>query len=228
LLCGDPGRVSRIARRLENARTVSEVRGFIVVTGELDGVAVTVASTGIGGPSTAMLVEALIDMGAGTLIRVGTSGSLQSHVGLGDIVIAAAAVRDDGTTKTYVPAEYPAVASYEVVAALAEAARQLGYRHHTGVVHSKDAFFIETPERLPARLWAEERLRTWIRAGVLATEMECSTLFTLASIRGVRSGAVLAVVGDTAGGRPIVDESAGVKEAIDVAVKAVRALAEVG
>lgn len=228
LLCGDPDRVPRIASRFTDARVVSQVREFRVMTGLVDGVAVSAASTGIGCPSAVMIVEALIEAGAHTFVRVGTSGALQRRVRVGDVVIATAAVRDEGTTRAYVPPEYPAVASHEVVSALVEAAERLSVRYHVGVVHTKDAFYVEEPDRLPSYASARRRMEVWERAGVLATEMECSGIFVVSALRGARAGAVLAVVGSTVEGRPIVDESAGVDNAIDVAVEAVKILARRG
>ena len=223
-LCGDPSRVPKIAKHFSEARVVSDVREFRIMTGFLDGVKVSAASTGIGCPSAVMLVEALYKLGVHTFIRVGTSGALQRYVKVGDLVIATAAVRDEGTTRTYVPLEYPAVAHYDVVLALIKAADELGVRYHVGVVHTKDAFYVEYPECLPQEERAKETLKVWERAGVLATEMECSGIFVVSSLRGVRAGAVLAVVGSTVKGEPIVDEKVGVEEAIKVAVEAVKML----
>jgi len=224
LLCGDPNRVPKIAKYFKEAQLVSNVREFKIMTGFVDETKVSAASTGIGCPSAVMLVEALCKLGAHTFIRVGTSGALQRSIEVGDLVIATAAIRDEGTTRTYVPLSYPAVAHYDVVLALINAANKLRVRYHVGLVHTKDAFYVEYPEFLPQEEKAKETLRIWERAGVLATEMECSGIFIVSSLRGARAGAVLAVVGSTVSGKPIIDEKIGVEEAIRVAIEAVRIL----
>jgi len=226
LLCGDPNRVPKIAKYFDKARVVSNIREFKIMTGFVDGVKVSAASTGIGCPSAVMLVEVLCKLGAHTFIRVGTSGSLQKFVKIGDLVIATAAVRDEGTTKTYVPPEYPAVAHHDVILALINAANRIGIRYHVGIVHTKDAFYVEHPEFLPQEEKARESLKVWERAGVLATEMECSGIFIISSLRRARAGAILAVVGSTIEGRPIVNEKVGVNEAIAVAIEAIKILSK--
>ena len=128
-LCGDPGRVAKIwprGRRLAPTCQVPELR--MSLTGRRDGVALTAASTGMGGPSTAIVVEELAKLGAQVLIRVGNGGAVADAVSIGDYVITTGSVRDDGTTRSYVIPEYPAVAHYEVVGALVKAAREAGGR----------------------------------------------------------------------------------------------------
>ncbi len=190
LLPGDPGRVERIASFLDDARKVSDHRGFLTYTGRAGGVGISASSTGIGCPSAAIVVEELMRIGADTLIRVGTTGSLQPGIDSGDIVIATAAVRADGTSRTYVPIEYPAVASLEVTSALMRAAEEAGRDYHLGIVMSSDAFYGGN----------EEALRRFGEAGVLSIEMESSVLFTLAGLRGRRAGTILAVDGNIAKG----------------------------
>ena len=117
-LCGDPGRVAAIANLLDEPREVSAARGYVIHSGKLAGKRVSVVGSGIGGPSTAIALEELIALGARTFLRVGTCGSLQNDVELGHTVISTAAVRDEGTTRQYVPVEYPAAASWDVIQAL--------------------------------------------------------------------------------------------------------------
>jgi len=198
LLPGDPGRCERIAAHLDAAELVASNREFTTWTGALDGVPVSVTSTGIGGPSAAIAVEELCDLGVHTLIRVGTCGAMQPGMKLGDLVIAQAAVRDEGTSLQYVPAGWPATAHVEVLDALRASATERGTPHHVGTVQSKDSFYGEMePQRMPIAADLEQRWRAWIGAGVLASEMECAALFTVAAVRGVRAGAVLAVVNAT-------------------------------
>ncbi len=197
ILPGDPGRVPAIAQLLDNAQQVASNREYNVYTGYLDGEKVTVCSTGIGGPSAAIAVEELIKCGADTFIRIGTSGGIDLKVSGGDLCIASAAVRGEGTTAEYLPEGYPAAADYSVVSALAQTARELssdedGNRYHVGVVHSKDSFYGEVePENSPV---SQDILRRWegyVRCGCLTSEMECAAVFAVGIARKARCGAVL-------------------------------------
>lgn len=191
ILPGDPGRCEKIAAYLEAPRQISQNREYNIFTGTLDGVPVTVCSTGIGGPSTAIAVEELVNCGADTLIRVGTCGGISLRVRAGDVVIASGAVRQDGTSREYAPSEFPAVSDPDVLFALRESARAAGFRAHTGIVQSKDAFYGQhNPEQLPTCGELLAKWEAWKRLGVLASEMEASTLYTVAAYRGVRAGAV--------------------------------------
>lgn len=186
LLPGDPKRAERIASFLDEARKVSEYRGFVTYTGEFAGIPVSVTSTGIGCPSACIVVEELAKIGAKTCIRVGTAGSIQQEIDSGDIIIATAATRTDGATRAYVPPEYPAAADLQVVSALVKAAEKLGVKYELGTVWTSDAFYAE----------GAEYFNLWNKAGVLSVEMECSGIFTIASLRGLRAGAILAVDGN--------------------------------
>lgn len=198
LLPGDPGRVERIAGLLEEPRAVAANREFTTWTGAIEGVPVSVTSTGIGGPSTAIAVEELCDLGAHTLLRVGTCGAMQPGIAVGDLVVAQAAVRDEGTSGQYLPPEWPATAHVEVLDAVRAAAAARGAAHHVGTVQSKDSFYGEMePGRMPVAAALDARWRAWIGGGVLASEMECAALFTVAAVRRVRAGAVLACVNAT-------------------------------
>ena len=204
-LCGDPARVARIAAHWERATRVAAVREFTVMTGECAGVAVSAASTGVGAPSAAVLLEELVKLGAHTFLRVGNSGGLHPALELGDLVVTTGAVRDDGTSRAYVAPEYPAVASHVLVGALLDAAAALGVRARAGVTWSLDAFYmrnavlgaggaLESMSASPA--WPREnahKLRTLRDAGVLNMEMEAGVLLTLAGLFGVRAGAVCVV-----------------------------------
>ena len=192
LLPGDPGRVERIARLFDEHWKVAEHREYTTYTGRLDGELVSVTSTGIGCPSTAIAVEELEAIGVDTFIRVGTSGAMQLDVDPGDLVIGSGAIRDEGTSRQYLPIEFPAVASIDVVTSLSEAANKLGKRHHIGVVHSKDSFYGEVePQRMPVHKELEERWAAWVAGGALASEMEAAALFTICSYLRKRAGCVL-------------------------------------
>ncbi len=199
LLPGDPKRVPKIAELWDEAWKVAENREYVVYTGYVDGIKVSACSTGIGGPSTAIAVEELARCGAHTLIRVGTSGSFQDHVEVGDLVITTGAVRFEGTTKTYVMPEYPAVAHYEVVLALIEACKKLGYRFHVGITRTSDGFYSCHPEpggsfRNYWQSWMKELFMDFRRANVLNAEMEAAVVLTLCNLFGLRGGAVCVVL----------------------------------
>lgn len=233
LLPGDPGRVSVIARRLSDAREIAWFREFRTFTGRLDGVTVTVTSTGIGGPSAVIAVEELAQLGARTFIRVGTCGAIQPGVHVGDLVIAAAAVRDEGTSRQYAPVEYPAVSSHAVVAALQHAARDRDLTAHTGVVHTTDTYYGQhEPDRMPVAAQLTGRLDALTRLGVLCSEMETASVLVVAGgALGLQAGSVLAVAGNRVTGEHL-DQPAmrerrdqAVADAIDIALGAIRLLA---
>ena len=139
IIPGDPGRVEKIAAHLDNARFYHRNREYTTWIGEMEGEKVLVMSTGMGGPSTAIGVEELFRTGVDTFIRVGTCGGMQEDVIGGDIVVATGAIRMEGTTREYVPIEFPAVPDLDVTNALRDAAESLDYRVHVGVVQCKDS-----------------------------------------------------------------------------------------
>ena len=169
LLPGDPGRCEKIAQYFDNPRFVAQNREFVTWTGTLLGEKVSVVSTGIGCPSTAIAVEELVDTGADTFVRVGSSGAMQPDVHTGDIVVVSASIRDEGTTAHYLPAEFPAVAHVDVVNAMRSAAKTLGLRHHCGIAQSKDSFYGEVERtRMPMSAHLEERWKAGWPAGPCA------------------------------------------------------------
>ncbi len=195
IMPGDPKRCAKIAEHLDNPVLVADVREYVTYTGTLDGVKVSVTSTGIGGPSAAIAIEELSKCGAHTFIRVGTCGGMQEEVCGGDVVIANGAVRMEGTTKEYAPIEYPAVANIDVTNALIAAAKEQGISHHVGVVQCKDSFFGQhEPEVMPVSYELENKWEAWIRMGCLASEMESAALFIAGSFLRVRVGSCCLVV----------------------------------
>jgi uridine phosphorylase len=197
LLPGDPGRCESIARLLDQPRLIASNREYTTYTGQLDGHAVSVCSTGIGSPSTAIAVEELAAIGVRTFIRVGTTGSIQREVHFGDLVVATGAVRDEGTTPSYVPLAYPAVADHELVAAMLAAGRERNHRTHAGIVRSHDALYADLhAAEQPRYAELQPALEMWRRARVLCNDMESSTIFTLCAIRGLRGGSILTVVNE--------------------------------
>ena len=195
IMPGDPKRCAKIAEHLENAKLVADSREYVTYTGTLDGVKVSVTSTGIGGPSASIAMEELVKCGAHTFIRVGTSGGMQEFVQSGDVVIANGAVRMEGTTKEYAPIEYPAVADISVTNALVESAKELGISSHVGVVQCKDSFFGQhDPSVMPVGYELENKWQAWVRMGCLASEMESAALFIVGSFLRVRVGACCLVL----------------------------------
>lgn len=195
LLPGDPGRCEKIAAYLEEPYRLTQNREYNIWCGTLAGELVTVCSTGIGGPSTAIAVEELAVCGAHTMIRIGTCGGIALPVEAGHLVIANGAIRQDGTSREYAPLEFPAVASPEVLLALMTAAKETGPRTHVGVVQSKDSFYGQhSPGRMPVSGELLAKWEAWKRLGVLASEMEAATLFTVGACLGLRTGAVFSTV----------------------------------
>ena len=195
ILPGDPGRCESIAKHFNKPKFVTQKREFVTWSGELCGVKVGVTSTGIGGPSAAIAIEELIKCGAHTFIRVGTCGGIDTKVIGGDIIIATAAVRGDGTSDEYLVPDYPAAADFEVTSALKQAAEKNKLRHHIGVVQSKDSFYGEVaPESMPVEARLKARWDCFVRAGCLGSEMEAATLMCVGLTRKVRVGAVLTAI----------------------------------
>lgn len=195
ILPGDPKRCAKIAKYFDDAKLMADSREYVTYTGYLDGVKVSVTSTGIGGPSASIAIEELVRSGADTFIRVGTCGGMQLDVKSGDIVVATGAIRMEGTSKEYAPIEFPAVADIGVVNALISSAKEHGTAYHAGVVQCKDAFYGQhEPEAMPVSYELLNKWEAWKRLGCLASEMESAALFVAASALHVRVGSAFLVV----------------------------------
>jgi uridine phosphorylase len=195
ILPGDPGRCQSIAALLDDPVYLTTNREFCSWKGFLLGEPVLVVSTGIGGPSAAIALEELAELGVDTFLRVGTCGGIRLDLRSGAIVVASGAVRMEGTSREYAPIEYPAVPDFAVTSALAEAARQSGKDYAVGVVQSKDSFYGQhSPARMPVSYELEQKWEAWKRLGVLASEMESAALFVAGAARGVRTGACFHVI----------------------------------
>lgn len=195
LLPGDPFRTDTIAERLDEARIVAHNREHKTWTGSLEGVPVSVTSTGMGGPSAAIAMEELIHCGAEVFLRVGTCGRLCEDSEDANLhgLIATGAVRDEGTSLQYVPIEYPAIADRFVVEALSKAAKNLRGNYPEGICQSKDSFYGQHhPESMPQAELLNQRWEAWKKGHVMASEMEAAALFIVSSIRGCRTGAIFA------------------------------------
>ncbi len=227
ILPGDPGRVPAIAKYLDDAKEVAVNREYVTYTGFLDGEMVTVTSTGIGGPSAAIAMEELFKCGTDTFIRMGTCGGIALPVMGGDVVIATGAVRMEGTSREYAPIEFPAVADFDIVMALKEAASSLGLKSHTGVVQCKDSFYGQhDPDEMPVSYELNAKWEAWKKLGVLASEMESAALFIVAARLGARAGSEFFVVGNQERERLGMDNPKlhDTENAIKVAVEGVRNL----
>lgn len=195
LLPGDPKRCAKIAKYFDNPQLVGDSREFVTYTGTINGVKVSVTSTGIGGPSASIAMEELVACGADTFVRIGTCGGMQLNVKSSDVVIASGAIRMEGTTKEYAPIEFPAIPNFDVTNALVTGAKRLNQTYHVGPVQCKDAFYGQhRPETLPNHYELEQKWDAWLRLGCLASEMESAALFIVASYLHVRCGSCFLVV----------------------------------
>ncbi|MBR5217213.1 MAG: uridine phosphorylase [Oscillospiraceae bacterium] len=195
ILPGDPGRCKAIAAHFDDAVLVSQNREYTVYTGTLLGEKVSVCSTGIGGPSAAIAMEELHAIGADTFVRVGTCGGIDLNVRSGDVVVATGAIRYEHTSLEYAPIEYPAVADFEVMTALVQAAKNLGKPLQVGVVQCKDSFYGQhDPKRMPVSYDLLQKWEAWKRLGVKASEMESAALFVVAHALGCRCGSCFHVI----------------------------------
>lgn len=195
ILAGDPGRIPQIAALFDDAKQIAYNREFNIYTGYLCGEKVTACSTGIGGPSSAIAMEELHNIGADTFIRTGTCGGIDLDVCSGDIVVATGAIRFEHTSCEYAPLEFPAVADLDIAVALRDAAKELGATVHTGVVQCKDSFYGQhSPSKMPVANELLEKWEAWKRLGVKASEMESAALFVVASALGCRCGSCFHVI----------------------------------
>ena len=217
---GDQARAIKIADHFDDARLVTQSRGYAVYSGEYKGVPMTVCGTGMGGPAVAIGLEELAHMGADTFIRVGSCGVFQTGQKTGDVVIASGTVRAGGTSLSYLPLVYPAVPTFQVLRALVQASEQLHIPATVGVGISGDAFY-------GTRDFVEMDLL--VKAGLVFIEMESDTLFIVGATREWRTGSILASDGDPGVIKPKDKEEEfrrGEQDAIKVAVNAMWALAQ--
>ena len=227
ILPGDPGRVEKIVSHLEHPRFVSQNREYTTWVGELEGEPVLVMSTGMGGPSAAIGVEELHQVGVHTVLRIGTCGGMALPVKGGDLVVATGAIRMEGTSKEYVPIEFPAVSNLDVTNALVNSAKELGHPYHAGVVQCKDSFYGQhSPERMPAGYELLNKWDAWLKAGALASEMESSAVFIVSQILGMRAGCVLNVLWNQERAKNGMEdiETHDMTAAIQVSIEAIRKL----
>ncbi|QGP93084.1 Uridine phosphorylase [Neomoorella glycerini] len=228
LLPGDPERVPLIAAKWDTSRAISSYREHVTYTGTIGKTPVSACSTGAGGGSTASALEELAELGAKTFIRVGTTGALQEEINCGDLIICAGAVRHDGTSPQYVELAYPALAHYEVVLALIQAAENLNIPYHVGLACTTASFYCG--QGRPGfggyrQSFMDHIVEDMIKAGVLNFEMEAATVLTLSQLFKLRAGAVFAVVANRVKDE-LVYKRDGIEKAVATANEAVRLLAE--
>ncbi|WP_294703780.1 uridine phosphorylase [uncultured Fusobacterium sp.] len=227
ILPGDPKRCEKIARHFDDAKLIADSREYVTYTGYLDGVKVSVTSTGIGGPSASIALEELVKAGADTFLRVGTCGGMQTEIMGGDLVIATGAIRMEGTSKEYAPIEFPAVANLDITNALVQAAKELNKKYHVGIVQCKDAFYGQhEPETKPVDYELINKWNAWIRLGCKASEMESAALFVVGDYLRVRVGSSFLVVANQEREKlglenPVIHDT---EAAIEVTVQAIRNL----
>jgi len=229
LLSGDPNRSTHIARdRLANARVLSENRGLNSYVAELsDGRPVICATSGMGGPSISIVLNELAQVGVRTVIRIGTTGSIQPYVHTGSVIITSGALCRQGAADDVAPVEFPAVADPFLTVRLAERAATMGIAHHVGITASVDTFF-EGQERTassanPVLMRRLQGITEEYRAlGVLNYEMESGTLFKLSSVYGLRAGCVCAVIAERVESElpDLGEKEAAIERAIEVAIAA--------
>lgn len=227
ILPGDPKRCKKIAEYFDEPKLIADNREYVTYTGYLNGVKVSVTSTGIGGPSAAIALEELVKSGAKNFIRVGTCGGMDIDVKGGDIVIATGAIRMEGTSKEYAPIEFPAVANFDIVNALTESAKKLGCPYHTGIVECKDSFYGQhEPEKMPVDYELLNKWNAWLKLGCKASEMESAALFVVGSYLRVKVGSVFLVVANQEREKqgldnPVIHDT---DKAIKVAIEAIKSM----
>ncbi|MCI1273165.1 MAG: uridine phosphorylase [Clostridiaceae bacterium] len=227
ILPGDPKRCEKIAQYFDEPKLIADRREFVTYTGFLNGKKVSVTSTGIGGPSAAIAVEELVNVGAKNFIRVGTCGAMDIDIKGGDVVIATGAIRMEGTTKEYAPIEFPAIANLDITNALVKAAKDLECNCFTGVVECKDSFYGQhSPELMPVSYELQNKWEAWKKLGCIASEMESAALFVVSSYRKVRAGSVFLAVANQEREKqgldnPVVSDT---DKAIRVAIQAIKNL----
>jgi len=220
LLPGDPDRVPKMSKLWDESKEIAAYREHVTHTGKYKGMEISACSTGAGGGSTSSALEELAEVGAKKFIRVGTTSAIQEQIKPGDLIISSGAVRYDGTSENYVNLNYPAIADYEVTAALIEACEKLGYTYHVGITATTASFFCG--QNRPGfggyrQSWFEDRYQDLRAANVINYEMEAATVLTLSSLFKIKAGAIFAVVGNR-----VTDEFVygGVEKSIEAATEA--------
>ncbi|MBE6023733.1 MAG: nucleoside phosphorylase [Cellulosilyticum sp.] len=185
ILPGDPNRVERVKDYLEQVREIAFNREYKSIIGSYKGIQIMVVSTGIGGTSVGIAVEELYRIGVRTMIRIGSCGALNTKIGLGDLILADGAVRDEGTTRAYIETSYPAIPDTQLLMKIIEVAKSRKYPYHIGKVRSHDSFYTDQEEEIDA---------FWSQKGIMGADMETAALFVIGGLRGVHTASILNTV----------------------------------
>jgi uridine phosphorylase len=227
LMPGDPGRIMRMAATWEGGEELAFHREYRSARGTFKGAPIGAISSGVGAPGLEIAAQEFATIGGKTVIRVGTCGALRAEIEPGDMIVPVAAVRRDGMSDRYLPLEHPAYADPEVYMALIEACERLGYRYHLGIVCSVGSFYLGQERPVTGGFWqsaADGVIEDLRNAGVACLEMECSALFILARLFGMRSGAILGAVANRV--TNAFGDNGAEERTINVANEAVAILAE--
>lgn len=185
MLPGDPGRIDHIKEFLTDVKELAYNREMRSISGFYKGIKVLAVSTGMGGASTGIAVEELRNIGASHMIRIGSCGALDPGMKLGDLLIVNGAVRDEGTSKAYVESAYPAIPDTGLLINVIQAAKECNVPYYVGKARSHDSFYIDGEEEIN---------RYWSKKGILGSDMETAALFTIGSLRGVKTASILNTV----------------------------------
>ncbi|MBX9866338.1 MAG: hypothetical protein K2Y14_05445 [Burkholderiales bacterium] len=222
---GSNSRAREIADKyFKNVQVKVSSRGHDLYLGDIEreGKVIKVASisTGMGTPSVDLILSELIILGAKRFLRIGTAGGMQPNVRVGDVVYGTAAVRDEATSRNYVPLEFPAIANVDMTIHAAKLSASVDYNVHIGLIHSKDSLYAREFLCGPSSDESINFMNKMKAYGVLASEMECSHIYVLSQVYSsefnykIKSGCVLGIIGDE---RPFADKSL-VAEAVNRAV----------
>lgn len=182
IMPGDPARLDRIAPYLDDVKEIGFNREYRCMTGTYKGVKILAISTGMGGASTAIAIEELKNIGVEAMIRIGSCGAVQPFVKVGDLVLVSGAVRDDGASQTYINLKYPAVPDTFLFNYCIQSAEENGFPYHIGFARSHDSFYIDNEDEIN---------EFWAKRGILGSDMETSTLYTVGRLRGIKTASIL-------------------------------------
>ncbi|MFW9904947.1 MAG: nucleoside phosphorylase [Candidatus Thorarchaeota archaeon] len=191
-LSGNPDRVPKIARLLTETEQVASNRGLVAFNGKTPNkkVSISILTTGMGCPSTAIILEEAFRAGGRVFIRIGSCGALKPGINIGDIVIPYAAVRDERTSLNFAPKKVPAISSPKIFQKLCESADKLKINYYPGIVWTTDIYYSSN----------HDEYQKWAYYGVNSVEMESALIFIFGLLKKVKVGTILVVDGNLAEG----------------------------
>lgn len=201
LLPGDPQRVDKVKKWLTDVEDLAFNREYKTISGFYKNVKILVTSTGIGGPSLAIALEELKNIGVNTMIRIGSCGALNAGIKLGELIIPSGAVRDEGTSEAYIEKHYPAIPDTDLLNCLLNSAKKFNFPFVNGIIRSHDSFYTDREE---------EKKEYWSKRGIIASDMETSVLFVVGKIKALNVASILNVVVEAGG-----DTSDGINNYVD-------------